>query len=165
MEGVVDEAQGARVVRHHDDRLAEVVLELAQQREDRLGVARVEIAGRLVGDDQIGIGDDGARDGDALLLAARERARVVVEPLVEADDAQRGLGALQALGLVEMREQQRQRDVVARVEHRDQVEELEDQADVPRAPVRQLVLGEIVEPLAGDDAPRRRSAGRCPRPG
>ena len=36
------------------------------------------------------------------------------------------------------------------VQHRHEVEELEDQADVPGAPVRQLVLAEIVEALAGD---------------
>ena len=77
------------------------MLQLAQQGEDRLGVARVEVAGRLVGDDEVGVGDDGARDGDALLLAARQRARVVVEAVFEADDAQRRLGAAHALGLVE----------------------------------------------------------------
>ena len=40
------------------------------------------------------------------------------------------LGALAPLGLAELGQQQRQLDVLARREHRDQVEELEDEADV-----------------------------------
>ena len=35
----------------------------------------VDIAGRLVGEQQVGPRDDGARDGDALLLATRKRRR------------------------------------------------------------------------------------------
>ncbi len=35
---------------------------------------RVEVAGGLVGQDERGLADDGARDGHPLLLAAREHA-------------------------------------------------------------------------------------------
>ena len=38
----------------------------------------VEIAGGFVGEDDFGVGDDGAGDGDALLLAAGELVGVVV---------------------------------------------------------------------------------------
>ena len=40
-----------------------------------LAIGGVEIAGRLVGQDQLGPRHDGAGDGDALLLAARKLAR------------------------------------------------------------------------------------------
>src|SRR4029453_7207224 len=103
----IDEAQRARIVGDHHHRLAEVGLQLAQQTEDLLGVARVKIAGRLIGDDEGGIGDDGAGNGDPLLLAARQRARVMVEAVGEADDAQRRFGPLPPLALVEVGEQQR----------------------------------------------------------
>ena len=42
----------------------------AQDLEDGFRGMGVEIAGGFVGDDQLGVGDDGARDGDTLLLAA-----------------------------------------------------------------------------------------------
>ena len=70
-----------------------------EQLQDLLGALAIEIAGRLVGDEDGRIGDDGARDGHALLLPARELARVVVHAILEADHAQRGLDALLALGL------------------------------------------------------------------
>ena len=41
-----------------------------------------------------------------------------------------------------LREQQRQLDVLERGEHRNQVVELEDEADVPRAPRRERALGQ-----------------------
>ena len=133
----VDEAQGARVVRDHDDRLAELVLELAQQAEDVLGVARVEVAGGLVGDDEIGIGDDGARDGDALLLAARERARRVVAVRSSSPTTRSAVSARRVRSSLSRWVSSSGSATLSRAdEHRNQVEELEDQADVPRAPAR-----------------------------
>ena len=64
---------------------------MPQQPEDCFGVAGVEIAGGALGDDEIGVRDDGARDRNALLLATGERARKMVEPFFEADNAQGGL--------------------------------------------------------------------------
>ena len=46
-----------------------------QEREDGFRVLFVEGARRLVGKDEIGLFDEHAGDGDALLLPARERAR------------------------------------------------------------------------------------------
>ena len=43
-----------------------------------LGAIAVEVAGGLVGDDERRVGDDGAGDGDALLLAAGEFERIVL---------------------------------------------------------------------------------------
>src|SRR5678816_314672 len=58
------------VMRHHDDRLAELVVELLEERQHFGRRLAVEVAGRLVGHDQRGIGDERARDRHALLLAA-----------------------------------------------------------------------------------------------
>ena len=71
---------GVRIVRHHDDRLLELGVQPLQQSQDLLARLGVEIAGRLVGEQQRRVGDDGARDRDALLLAAGELARVVLRP-------------------------------------------------------------------------------------
>ncbi len=89
---------GVRVVRHHDDGLAVLAVERLQQVEDLVARLAIEVAGRLVAQQQRRVGDDGARDADALLLAARELARVVIGPLAEPDDRQRRLHPLLALG-------------------------------------------------------------------
>ena len=61
---------GVRIVRHHHDRLAEILVELRKHGQDVLRGGGVEVAGGLVGEDQGRVGDDGAGDGDALLLPA-----------------------------------------------------------------------------------------------
>jgi Mg2+-importing ATPase len=58
------------VVGHHDDRYAAARVEVHQQVDDLLSSRRVEVAGRLVGEHDPWVVRQGARDGDALLLAA-----------------------------------------------------------------------------------------------
>ena len=57
----------------------------------------VEVAGRLVGEQQVGLGDQGPGDRDPLLLTAGQLTRPVLDPVAEADPAQRGDGPLAAL--------------------------------------------------------------------
>ena len=47
--------------------------------------ARVEVAGGLVGEHDLGLRDERARDRDALLLAARQLRRSVLEPVAQTD--------------------------------------------------------------------------------
>ena len=56
-----------------------------QQGHDGAPRLRVERPGRFVGEDDARPAHEGARDGDALLLAARHLSRVGVEPIAEAD--------------------------------------------------------------------------------
>ena len=61
----------------------------------------------------VGIADDRARDRDALLLAARELARVVVDAVAEPDELERVLRALRAAPCpLIVHQQQRQLDVL-----------------------------------------------------
>ena len=103
---------GARVVGHHQDRLAAIRDEQRQQVQDLVGALAVEVARRLVAQQEGRVGHDRARDRDALLLPARELAREVVHAILEPHDAERGLDALAPLGLRERREEQRQLDVL-----------------------------------------------------
>ena len=80
---------GVRIVRDHDDRLAVIAIERLQQIEDLVAGLAIEIAGRLVAEQQRRVGDDGARDADALLLAARQLTRVVLRAIGQPDDLQR----------------------------------------------------------------------------
>jgi hypothetical protein len=64
----------------HDDRRAELPLQVADQVED-LGLhGDVERGGRLVGDQQLGVAGQGHRDHGPLPHAAGELVRVVVDP-------------------------------------------------------------------------------------
>ena len=60
------------------------------------GVARVEVAGRLVAEQQARRADQRARDRDALLLAAGELDRQEVGAVGDADALERGERALAA---------------------------------------------------------------------
>ena len=54
------------------------LVQLLEQLHDFLALARMEIAGRFVGQDQFRIGNDRARDADELLLTAGELARIKI---------------------------------------------------------------------------------------
>src|SRR5689334_9313804 len=94
---------------------------------------RSEVPGRLVGKDDVGRADDGARDRDALLFAARQLRGPVPRPAREADAFQRVRGSGPALGARHAAVQQRGRHVVERVEAVDEVEVLEDEPDAGAA--------------------------------
>ena len=98
----------------------------------------------------VGRGHDRARDRHALLLAAREFARRVVAPAVEADRGQRlgrrRMARLRALAAVE----QRQLDVLLRRGARQQVEALEDEAEVAPAQARALVARQALDVHAAE---------------
>ena len=144
----------ARVVGDDHDRLAARVhlVEDLQDLEARLGV---EVAGRLVGQDQRRAVHDRARDGGALALAARQLGRPVLRALGEADLAQRLERALLALAAADPGVEQRQLDVAQQRGLRQQVEGLEDEADLLVADGGQL------EARTSARRPARRG-GRCP---
>ena len=60
--------------------------------------ARVQIAGGLVGQQDARPVGQGAGDGDALLLAARQLRRAVRQPLAQAQQAQQALGLRRGRG-------------------------------------------------------------------
>ena len=134
-------AGGDGVVGDHDDGLAELVDGGAQEGEDLTTRARVEVACRLVGEDQIGPGRQGAGDGDALLLATGELARAMGQAVAEADGLDdraqpRSVGAAAGQG-------QQERDVLLGVERRQQVVGLEHEPDPLPAEAGQLAVGQV----------------------
>src|SRR6185436_2618743 len=82
-----------RIVRHHDDGLAELAVEALHHRQDVGSRDPVEVAGRLVGDDDGRIGDHRAGDRHALLLPAGELVRVVLHAIGKPDHRQHQLDA------------------------------------------------------------------------
>src|SRR6516162_1743617 len=69
MDGAVGEFGIARIVGHHADGRAGLV-QLAQQSHNRFSVVRIEISGRLIGQQDQGIASQRPRYRHALLLAA-----------------------------------------------------------------------------------------------
>ena len=77
----------AEIVRRDDDRRAGLV-EFDEQAQQPARKARIDIAGRLVRQQQLRPHDQRARDRRALLFAARQHGGQRVHPLAEADPAQ-----------------------------------------------------------------------------
>ena len=117
---------------------------------DDLAAGRlVEIAGRLVGDEDRGMRRQRARERDALLLAARKLRRIMREALAEPDRCElapsRALERVGGAGELE-----RHRDVLERRHGRDEVEGLEHDADLAAAKARERILVEPADFLARD---------------
>ena len=128
-----------------------------KQREQLEAGARIQVAGGLVGEQQRGPVHQRAGDRDALLLAAGELARQVALAALEADRAQRGARALALLGGRDAAVDERQLDVLERARARDEVEALEDEAELAVADRRALVGGEARDVAPGEAvAPARR---------
>ncbi len=66
------------------------------------------------------------------------------------DDTERRFDMLAPFRFRQLGENQRQLDVLKRGEHGDQVVHLEDEAHVPRAPLRQLAAGHVGDLIAVD---------------
>jgi hypothetical protein len=118
------------VVRHqHDGRALGV--QLVEQRADLVTGAAVEVAGRLVGEQQARRGDERAGDRRPLRLAARQLGGPVIGAVNEAHALERAQRA--RAPVVERRPlvEQRRLDVLDHGELRDQVERLEHEADGP----------------------------------
>ena len=116
------------VMGHQHERRAVRGVQVEQQLDDARAGRRVEVAGRLVGEQDGGLGHESAGDRDALLLAARELARVMAESRLEAhlpEHHARFRAGVPAAG-----ELQRQHDVLERRQRRHEVEGLEHEADV-----------------------------------
>ncbi len=159
-----DAPVGARgqvvVVRDEDERRPVAPVHLDHEVEDVPAVARVEVARRLVGQKDRRLVGEGARDGHALLLAARELRRIVVRArrqLHVFEESPRTFARVAAAGNLQRREH-----VLKRRHRRDEVEGLEDEAELAAAEPRQRVLAHARNLFAVDEnAPRRRRVKPC----
>ncbi len=128
------------VVRDQQQRGAVLAIEPEHEVGNLDAGGAIEIAGRLVGHQELGLARKGARDRDALLLAAGQLPRIVPHPLGETDARKPRARAL--AGFVHPRELERQHHVLERSQRGQQLERLEDEAQQPRTQrsARVLVL-------------------------
>ena len=125
-------------------------MKIADEREDLLARARVEIAGRFVGEEDWRIDRQRAGNRDALTFAARELVGKMVHARLELNEREQLAGALFDFLARPSAQVQREADVFERRQRRQQVEELEDESDLVAAHPRQVVVGEAGERLAVD---------------
>ena len=91
---------------------AEALVQIADEREDLVAGVRVEVAGRLVGQDDRRVDRQRARDGHPLALAAGQLVRQVIQAMAELDERQQFAGAFVDLLTRPAAQVQRQADVL-----------------------------------------------------
>ena len=119
--------------------VAPLLVQRAEQLHDLLALRRVQVAGRLVGEDHLRVRDHRARDADQLLLAARELVRIEIllaDDLEAVEDV-----ADHALALLPADVAVRERNLEVLVDRQvvEQVIALEDEADVLLVQLRALL--------------------------
>ena len=145
VDDAVAEGGDFRVVGNQEDGLAEAMVEFSEHIEDQLGVFGVEAAGGFVGQENLGAVDDGARNGDALLLASGKLIGPMVHARLQAEQLDHGVH-LGARGSVAVPgDVARQGDVAIGGEGGEQIKSLEDEADFLLAQFRSLPFAHLPE--------------------
>ena len=126
-------------------------------RPERVSSAPVGSSAKI----DVGLADERAGDRDALLLAARELRGAVAGALAEPDALERVAddGARQPRA----GEPRRQRDVLLGGQRAEQVERLEDEADLLAAQPGERLLAQLAELVVAEAHARRSSGGRARR--
>ena len=140
--GAVGVRGGDGVVGDHDDRLTELTHRGTHERQDLGARVGVEVAGRLVGEDDFGAAGERSCDRDPLLLPAGQFRRSMLQAVLQPDGLDdlvepRGVGL--AAG-----ESGGECDVLRRGQCRDEVERLEDEPDPVAAQLREPAVVELV---------------------
>ena len=137
----IGEVGNILIMGRHNEGLPGVAAQLQQQFQNYFAGTFIQVARRLVRQEQDRVMDEGAGDSDALLLAPTEPVGERVEAISQADPIQQVFGAAVALSILAS-QLDRQGDVFQDRQRGDQIEELEDDADVAAAEERALVFAQ-----------------------
>ncbi len=136
-------------------------MDALQQLEDVAAVGGIQVARRLVGEQDRRVVGERAGERDALLLAAGQLRRIVMPAIGQADLVQQPARAAAASGAPAI--SIGTEHVLVGGQRRNQVKELEHEADLLAAQLRQRVLVEPGDVDAVDHAPSRTTARRARR--
>jgi hypothetical protein len=128
----------ARIMGNENEGGATFAMAGEQEIDNLLPGHIVEIAGRLVGDEDSGMRRQRARKGDALLFSAGELRRIVAGPVREPNSAKLLFCAIE--GVRNTGELERDGDIFKRRHRGDQVERLKDDAHMPSTETREPIL-------------------------
>ena len=135
-------------MRDDQDGSAQLV-DLLEQRHQLERTRRVKVAGRLVRDDEARVVDEGARDGNALLLAARKIHRLFLRFVREADQIEHIGHALLDRLTLRADGAHRERDVLVNRLGLDETEILIDYAE-RAAQIRDTALFHLADVVVVD---------------
>ena len=133
-----------------DHRDAQLLVDLADQFQNRVGGVGVQGAGGFVAQQHLGVGSQRTGNGDALLLAAGKLGRVSFGLIRQADQLQQLAGAGLGLFLGHFGQLHREHDVAQAGALHQQVELLEDHGD-PAAGGTQLGCRQLLHLAAVDN--------------
>ena len=121
---------------------ASLFVESLHDVHDLLAVLGIEVGGRLVSEDELGIGRKRPGDRDALLLSTGELIGAVMGAVGESHGLQHFVDALLALGRFCAIQQERHFNIFVGSQGWDQRKELEDESDRVFAQIGALVAVE-----------------------
>ena len=78
-------------MRYHDNRLGVRAIQRLEQIQDFIARLAIQIAGRLIAQQNRWVGHNRAGDADALLFAAGKSSRIMFGAMRQANDGERGL--------------------------------------------------------------------------
>ena len=163
VEDAIGNLGGLGVVGNHEDSLVEFAAGLAEHLENSVRVFGVEVASGLVGENDGGTVDQGAGDSDALLLAAGEFVRAMVEAPLNAKHlgkvVEKGLVQISLGGCSKRGDVMGDFDVVHRGEGGEKVKALKDEADLRPAHPGALGIGEFGKVSSINENRASRGAG------
>ena len=116
-------------MRGEDERAAGARVDAGEQIENVRGRVGVEICSRLIGENELRLGDHRASDGDTLSLTAGELIRSLLQLLAQSDFAEPSADARIASSAWHVLQQQRIFNVLVRIENRNEIERLKDEAE------------------------------------
>ena len=124
---------------HHDNGGAFLV-QLRKQSHHFVAVGRVEVTGRFVREDKLGLGDHSPRDGDPLLLAPGKLLREMLFPVRNLHPVEHFIDLLFPIRGGHVHVEKGKFHVLVNGQFIDQVETLEYEPDIPLPQVRTLAF-------------------------
>ena len=120
------------VVRGEDEGGLLHLVDRLHQLDDLVPGGAVQVGRRLVGEDDEGLGHQGAGDGHALALPAGKLVGLVLQPVGQSSTSSTKRMTIfsRSLRVRDRLQQEGELDVLVDVQHRDQVEGLEDEPDL-----------------------------------
>src|SRR5574341_828687 len=112
------------IVCDQQERRVALAVEFDQQLKDVFAVPRIQVARRLVGQQNLRIVGEGARDGYALLLAAGKLRGIMMAAIVQSNFVEQSLRAF--AGARNTHDLHRRQDILVSRERWDQVEGLKE---------------------------------------
>ena len=147
---------------YHDDGLVVLAGHGLDEVHDFYGRVRIKVAGRLVGEDDIGLRDESSRDSHTLLLSAGHLLGLVLHTPSEPDLFEDLSRKLPALSSADSLEDERKLDIFKRRHGSDQVVGLENKSEVFLPELAELVLAHLPDRLAlYEDLPGRELLDPC----